>query len=156
MAAFPVRAQRMLDQVMKALPPNPTARSCCHAGSSRARSLSGNGEASKTATVHLEDVSPVDIVGPDGAIALPTKTAFQTDLILIHVRARAAWAVTPGGGAGHQQRQLVSVMSDKYRETDWSGWNNWCDSWVDARRSFDRAVPIGLVAELKAIDRGSR
>jgi hypothetical protein len=34
-------------------------------------------ETSKTATVHLEDVSPVDIVGPDGAIALPTKTAFQ-------------------------------------------------------------------------------
>jgi len=39
----------------------------------------------------------VDIVGPDGAIALPTKTAFQTDLISIRVRARAAWAVTPGG-----------------------------------------------------------
>jgi hypothetical protein len=42
-------------------------------------------------------------------------------------------------------------MSDKYRETDWSGWNNWCDSRVDARRSFDRAVPVGLVAELKAM-----
>jgi hypothetical protein len=56
-----------------------------------------------------------------------------------------------GRSAGHQQRQLVSVMSDKYRETDWSGWNNWCDSRVDARRSFDRAVPIGLVAELKAM-----
>jgi len=56
-----------------------------------------------------------------------------------------------GWSAGHQQRQLVSVMSDKYRETDWSGWNNWCDSRVDARRSFDRAVPIGLVAKLKAM-----
>jgi hypothetical protein len=54
-------------------------------------------ETSKTATVHLEDVSPVDIVGPDGAIPLPTKTAFQTDLISIRVRARAACLVTPGG-----------------------------------------------------------
>ena len=56
-------------------------------------------ETSKTATVHLEDSSPVDIVGPDGAMALPTKTAFQTDLISIRVRARAAWAVAPGGAA---------------------------------------------------------
>ena len=56
-----------------------------------------------------------------------------------------------GWSAGHQQRQLVSVMGDKYRETDWSGWNNWCDSRVDARRSFDRAVLIGVVAELKAM-----
>lgn len=54
-------------------------------------------ETSKTATVHLEDGSPLDIVGSDGALALPTKTAFQTDLISIRVRARAAWAVTPGG-----------------------------------------------------------
>jgi hypothetical protein len=54
-------------------------------------------ETSRTATVHFEDGSPVDIVGPDGALALPTKTAFQTDLISIRVRARAAWAVTQGG-----------------------------------------------------------
>ena len=37
------------------------------------------------------------------------------------------------------------------RETDWSAWNNWCDSRIDARRSFDRAVLIELVAELKAM-----
>nr|WP_224741168.1 hypothetical protein [Bradyrhizobium sp. 2S1]MCK7667577.1 hypothetical protein [Bradyrhizobium sp. 2S1] len=54
-------------------------------------------ETSKTATVHFEDDGPVDIVGPAGAIAVPTKTAFQTDLISIRLRARAAWAVTPGG-----------------------------------------------------------
>ncbi|WP_156928907.1 hypothetical protein [Bradyrhizobium sp. th.b2] len=54
-------------------------------------------ETSRTATVHFEDDSPVDIVGSGGAVALPTKTAFQTDLISIRVRARAAWAVTPGG-----------------------------------------------------------
>ena len=54
-------------------------------------------ETSKTATVHFEDGSPADIVGPEGALAFPTKAAFQTDLISIRVRARAAWAVTPGG-----------------------------------------------------------
>ncbi len=54
-------------------------------------------ETSKTATVHFEDGSPADIVGPDGSLAFPTKAAFQTDLISIRVRARAAWAVTPGG-----------------------------------------------------------
>jgi hypothetical protein len=54
-------------------------------------------ETSKTATVHFEDTNPADIVGLDGALALPTKNAFQTDLVSIRVRARAAWAVTPGG-----------------------------------------------------------
>lgn len=54
-------------------------------------------ETSKTATVHFEDDSPADIVGTDGVIAAPTKSAFQTRLISIRVRARAAWAVTPGG-----------------------------------------------------------
>jgi hypothetical protein len=41
-------------------------------------------------------------------------------------------------------------MTDRYRKPDWSAWNNWCDSRIDARRSFDRAVLVGLVAELKA------
>ncbi|WP_166296836.1 hypothetical protein [Bradyrhizobium sp. 2S1] len=54
-------------------------------------------ETSKTATVHFEDESLLDIVGPGSVVAMPTKTAFQTDLISIRVRARAAWAVTPGG-----------------------------------------------------------
>jgi hypothetical protein len=36
-------------------------------------------------------------------------------------------------------------------EPDWSAWNNWCDSRIDARRSFDRAVLVELVAELKAM-----
>jgi hypothetical protein len=54
-------------------------------------------EASKTATVHLEDGSPSDIVGPDGVLAVPSKTAFQTNLVSIRVRTWAAWAVAPGG-----------------------------------------------------------
>lgn len=54
-------------------------------------------ETSKTATVHFEDDSPADIVGLAGAVSVPTKSAFQTHLISIRVRARAAWAVSPGG-----------------------------------------------------------
>lgn len=54
-------------------------------------------ETSKTATVHYEDGTPLDIIGLDGTMAAPTKTAFQTELVSIRVRAWAAWAVTPGG-----------------------------------------------------------
>jgi hypothetical protein len=54
-------------------------------------------ETSLTATVHFEDSSPADIVGPGGAVATPTFSAFQTHLISIRVRARAAWAVAPDG-----------------------------------------------------------
>jgi hypothetical protein len=54
-------------------------------------------ETSRTATVHFEDGTPLDIVGLDGTMATPTKTAFQTELVSIRVRAWAAWAVTPGG-----------------------------------------------------------
>lgn len=39
-------------------------------------------------------------------------------------------------------------MTDK---RDWSARNNWCDSRIDARRSFDRKVLIELVAELKVM-----
>lgn len=42
-------------------------------------------------------------------------------------------------------------MSDRQREPDWSAWNNWCDSRIDARRSFDREVLIELVADLKCM-----
>ncbi|WP_166296838.1 hypothetical protein [Bradyrhizobium sp. 2S1] len=42
-------------------------------------------------------------------------------------------------------------MTHKQREPDWSAWNNWCDSRIDARRSFDREVLVELVAELKAL-----
>ena len=54
-------------------------------------------ETSKTATVHFDDSSPADIVSSGGTVAAPTLSAFQTNLISIRVRARAAWAVTPGG-----------------------------------------------------------
>jgi hypothetical protein len=36
-------------------------------------------------------------------------------------------------------------------EPDWSAWNNWCDSRIDARRCFDREVLVELVAELKGM-----
>ncbi|WP_375764548.1 hypothetical protein ACE10X_21295 [Bradyrhizobium sp. Pha-3] len=54
-------------------------------------------ETSKSATIHLEDGSPADIVSLGGVLAAPTESIFQTHLISIRVRARAAWAVTPGG-----------------------------------------------------------
>jgi hypothetical protein len=34
-------------------------------------------------------------------------------------------------------------------EPDWSAWNAWCDSRIDAKRSFDREVLVGVIAELQ-------
>jgi len=36
-------------------------------------------------------------------------------------------------------------------ETDWSAWNNWCDSRIDAKREFDREVLVEVVADLKGL-----
>jgi hypothetical protein len=47
--------------------------------------------------VHFEDTSPKHIV--DGTPANPVKSAFQTDIVSIKVRANAAWCVAPGGAA---------------------------------------------------------
>lgn len=40
-------------------------------------------------------------------------------------------------------------MTDKHGEPDWSAWNNWCDSRIDAKHNFDREVLVGVVAELQ-------
>ena len=42
-------------------------------------------------------------------------------------------------------------MTVKPPETDWSAWNNWCDSRIDARRDFDREVLVEVIAELKSM-----
>jgi hypothetical protein len=49
------------------------------------------------ATVHYEDANPAPIV--DGEAATPTLSAFQQNLLVIKVRAQAAWAVVPGAVA---------------------------------------------------------
>ena len=56
-------------------------------------------ETSTEATVHFEDTSPLPIATGaqgSGVLATPTKSAFQTNLIIIKVRARCAWAALPG------------------------------------------------------------
>lgn len=37
------------------------------------------------------------------------------------------------------------------RKADWSGWNNWCDARIEAKRSFDREVFVEVIAELKGM-----
>ena len=54
-------------------------------------------ETSHQAVYHAEATSPAEIVDTGGAFAAPTLSTFQTDVISIKVRARTAWAVTPGG-----------------------------------------------------------
>jgi hypothetical protein len=53
-------------------------------------------EASREVTLHFEDTAPLPIIDGAGALAVPTRNAFQQDLIALKLRARAAWAVLPG------------------------------------------------------------
>jgi hypothetical protein len=55
-----------------------------------------------------EATSPAEIVDTGGALAAPTLSTFQTNVISIKVRARAAWAVTPGGAQVVQKHQRVT------------------------------------------------
>jgi hypothetical protein len=54
-------------------------------------------ETSREALLHFEDTTPAAIIGSTGALAVPTRSAFQTDVIAIKVRGRVAWAVAPDG-----------------------------------------------------------
>jgi hypothetical protein len=54
-------------------------------------------ETKKEAAYHFEDTNPAEIVSSPGAIAAPQRSAFQTDVVAIRVRAWAAWACLPGG-----------------------------------------------------------
>jgi hypothetical protein len=64
-------------------------------------------EVSKQAVFHSEDTTPAAIVGgPPAAPAVPTRSAFQTDVIAVRCRAKAAWAVVAPGGA-----QLIENIS---------------------------------------------
>jgi hypothetical protein len=53
-------------------------------------------ETGKEAVLHMEDTTPAHIVGAGGALAAPSKSMFQTDIIAIRVRANCAWAVAAG------------------------------------------------------------
>ena len=54
-------------------------------------------ETSRSGVVHYDDSNPSEVVAPDGRAAAPTYSAYQSNLISIRVRARAAWACQPGG-----------------------------------------------------------
>ena len=70
---------------------------CAFAPSAIASGYSGTPEieTSKDAAVHFEDTAPQDI----GGGTAPVKSAFQTNIISIRVRAMLAYAVAPGGAA---------------------------------------------------------
>jgi hypothetical protein len=52
---------------------------------------------SPDASAHLEDTAPLPIVGPDGTVAAPVQSSFQTDTQLLKVVVRCAWGVRAGG-----------------------------------------------------------
>jgi hypothetical protein len=56
-------------------------------------------ERSNAAAMHFEDTTPADIVTGAGAVAVPVKSAFQVDMLLLKVRGWCAWVVHPGAVA---------------------------------------------------------
>jgi hypothetical protein len=56
-------------------------------------------ETSLGALVHLEDTTPAPIgtPGSPNVVAAPAMSSFQSYVIVVKVRARAAWAIQPGG-----------------------------------------------------------
>ena len=52
---------------------------------------------SKEPTVHMEDTTPLAIstVGSPNVVSAPVRSAWQTDCLIIKVRARTAWAALP-------------------------------------------------------------
>ena len=63
-------------------------------------------ETTKEAAIHF-DTAPTDIstAGTPAAVAYPVKSAFQTDLIVIRVRANCAWVAAPGAA------QVISAVN---------------------------------------------
>jgi hypothetical protein len=53
-------------------------------------------ETSQETAIHWEDATPAKIVTTPGVKAAPVRSAFQTAVIAIRVRIRAAWAAAPG------------------------------------------------------------
>jgi hypothetical protein len=64
-------------------------------------------ETSIEAAIHFEDTTPLDISSPGSppTVAAPVKSAFQTNLIVIRVRANLAWAVASGAA------QVISAVN---------------------------------------------
>ena len=58
-------------------------------------------ETSKIPAVHFEGATPeaIGTAGTPSVVAAPTCSHFQADMISVKVRARAAWAVLPGGAS---------------------------------------------------------
>jgi hypothetical protein len=53
-------------------------------------------DSSKEAIVHFEDTTPLPLVNATGTVAAPQRSAFQTDVIFLRLRARCAWCAYPG------------------------------------------------------------
>jgi len=63
-------------------------------------------ESSKDAVIHFEDTNPQPIVGTGGAVAQPSKSAFQTFVLAVKVRAECV-GCCGGKCAVRSIRQLV-------------------------------------------------
>jgi hypothetical protein len=56
-------------------------------------------DTSKQAVLHMEDTTPQPITGGTPSPAVPVRSVFQTDMLAIRCRAKAAWAMVAPGAA---------------------------------------------------------
>ena len=70
-------------------------------------------EVSGTPTISIEDTTPLPISSGtqgSGILAVPTKSAYQHDLLVIKVTCRVAWAALPGAVQWVQLGHVVTPM----------------------------------------------
>jgi hypothetical protein len=54
-----------------------------------------------SAVIQFEDTNPQNIVDAEGNVGAPAQSTFQTDMIGIRIRCRAAWSVVAAGGVAY-------------------------------------------------------
>ena len=90
------------DYAVLSSPSVPDGRVIAVASGSVASAYSGvpTVERTKNPALHFEDTAPLNIgtPGTPATVAAPTQSAFQVDMIVIKVRARASWGVVSPGG----------------------------------------------------------
>jgi hypothetical protein len=82
--------------IMAAALPDKTLIAAAPAGIFSAYDGTPEIDASKEALVHSEDTTPLPLVSSTGTVAAPQRSLFQTDVLSIRCRARAAWCAYPG------------------------------------------------------------
>ena len=82
--------------IMAAALPDKTLIACAPGGIYYGYDGGAEVDSSREAVIHMEDTTPLPLIGSTGTVAAPQRSAFQTDVIFLRCRARCAWVAYPG------------------------------------------------------------